>query len=54
MCAPDFSLVEHLKYTQFYRIKGGGGSGRAPTDNFLIVNFTPANYISLEREFNSE
>ena len=40
--------------TQFYRIKGGGGSGRPPTDNFLTVNFTPTNYISLEREFHSE
>ena len=42
-------------FTQFYRIKAGGGSGRPPpTDNFLTVNFTPTNYISLEREFNSE
>ena len=22
--------------TQFYRIKGGGGSGRPPTDNFIF------------------
>ena len=25
-------------YTQFYRIKGGGGWGRTPTDNFLTLN----------------
>ena len=58
-------LLKFLKYfmswylftfsnTQFYRIKGGGGSGRPPTDNFWTVNFTPTNYISLEREFHSE
>ena len=39
---------------QFYRIKGRGGSGRPPTDNFLTVNFTPTNYILLKREFNCE
>ena len=27
-------LVLAQKYTQFYRIKGGGGSGRPPPDNF--------------------
>ena len=35
-------------------LKGGGGSGRPPTDNFWTVSFTPTNYISLEREFHSE
>ena len=47
--------------THIYRIKGEGGSGwlgapppPPPTGNVQTVNFAPANYISLEREFNSE
>ena len=42
--------------TQFYRIKDGGGSPPppSPTTNFGTANLTSTNYISLEREFNSE
>ena len=33
--AYQWNAHDHLKYTtQFYRIKGGGDSGRPPTDNF--------------------
>ena len=38
--------------TQFYRIKGGGGS--PTTDDFWTVNLTQTNYVSLEREFNGK
>ena len=48
-----FILLKTEPETQFYRIKGGGGSGRL-TDNFSTVNLTPTNYISLEREFDRE
>ena len=48
-----FILSKTEPETQFYRIKGEGGSGR-PTDNFSMVNLTPTIYISLEREFNRE
>ena len=30
----DFQMLTIFIFTQFYRIKGGGGSGRPPTDNF--------------------
>ena len=41
--------------TQFYIIKGRGGSGQAPQPiNFWMANLTPTNYISLERKFNSK
>ena len=48
-----FILSKTKPETQFYRIKGGDGSG-PPTDNFSTVTLTPTNYTSLEREFNRE
>ena len=51
----EYTYKIMVEYTQFYRIKGGGGSGcPPPTDNFGTVNFTLTNYTSLEREFHSE
>ena len=40
--------------TQFCRIKGCGGAGCPPTNNFRKTQVTPTNYISSEREFIGE
>ena len=43
-----------LRITQFCRIKGCGGAGCPPTNNFRKTQVTPTNYISSEREFIGE
>ena len=41
--------------THFCRIRDRGGAGRPPSlTKFLRTKLTPANYISLEREFNGD
>ena len=48
-------VTSFLRITHFCGIRNGGGAGPpSPNNDFRRPKLTPSNYISLEREYNSE